>query len=449
MRLHLFASLGVVSLTLVVAACSGGVEVAGTQGTGGDGGNTAATTTSTTVTSTTSGIVDAGPDVDNGKPSDVYPAPHPPPPEVVTYGGPVLAAPKFVPVFFSNDDAATVASMKDFASKIGATEYWKAATSEYGVGPGTSLAPIDLAETATGTIDDNQIQTWLLGKLNDNDPAWPAPDADTVYVLHYPAGVTITLQDQQGTAESCQSFGGYHNNVTLDAAHGSLDVAYAVLPRCSNFGDLQGLDALTGAESHELVEAATDPYPQVNPAYAQTDEAHLIWTFALGGGETGDMCAQLPGAFTTFPEIAYTVQRSWSNASAKAGHDPCVPTIPGQAYFNSAPVLNDDIILGFGGQKISMKGVKIPVGGSKTVEVDLFSDAPTGGPWDVEVMDSSGFMGGSKMLDLSLDRTSGQNGEKLHLTINVLKASPYKAEAFYVISKLNGQANIWVGLVGN
>jgi hypothetical protein len=35
------------------------------------------------------------------------------------------------------------------------------------------------------------------------------------------------------------------------------------------------------------------------------------------------------------------------------------------------------------------KGVKIPVGQSKTIELDLFSDGDTGGPWLVDVKDYS------------------------------------------------------------
>ena len=36
--------------------------------------------------------------------------------------------------------------------------------------------------------------------------------------------------------------------------------------------------------SHELQEAATDPFPNSNPAYVQTDNNDLVWTFATGGG---------------------------------------------------------------------------------------------------------------------------------------------------------------------
>jgi hypothetical protein len=385
---------------------------------------------------------------DNGMVSNMYPAPHPDAPQVANNGGPVLSAPVFVPVFFANDDATQKAALEDYVSKVGATNYWTAIGKEYGVGPATSTKPVELTETAPATIDDGAIQTWLAGKLNANDMAWPANTANTVYILHYPTGTTITLQGQGGAQSSCQSFGGYHSNTSLDAMHGSAKVAYAVIPRCSGFGAMGVVDTATAAESHEMIEASTDPYPQDNPAYGQVDDAHLYWMFALGGGEVGDMCAQDPAAFTKFDGLSYTVQRSWSNASAAAGHDPCVPLLTKEVYFNAAPELPDMISLGgLGGFQTT--GVSVPVGMSKTIDLDLFSDGPTGGPWTVSVKDYQSLMGGaSGNFTFALDRTQGQNGEKLHLTINSIKATQYNAGIFVVISKLNGQTHFWFGLIG-
>jgi hypothetical protein len=57
--------------------------------------------------------------------------------------------------------------------------------------------------------------------------------------------------------------------------------------------------------------------------------------------------------------------------------------------------------------------------------------------------------GGASNLDLSLDESSGQNGQKLHLTIGVTKASQFNAELIYVTSTLGQQQNAWVGIIGN
>jgi hypothetical protein len=359
--------------------------------------------------------------------------------------GPVMSAPKFVPIFFANDTPSIVTQATAFYAGVGATSYWQAVTSEYGVGPVVSSTPVNLLETPSGTIDDTQIQSWLINKFND--PTFPQPDQNTLYIVNYPSSVTVSMAGgAQGTAYSCQEFGGYHSDFTLS---NGLDVAYAVVPRCNNFGNLSGIDDLTGAGSHEIIEAVTDPFPNSNtPGYAEPDEAHIFWLLALGGGEVGDMCAQNPDAFTKFPGFPFTVQRSWSNKAAASSHNPCQPPVPGTVYFNSVPEENDDIVLNLG-QTITMKGNKIPLGQTKTINLDLFSEGDTGGPWSVKVMDGSALMGGAPGLDLSLNKNQGQNGEKLQLTITALKASQYKVEVYYIISTSGQSTNLWVGLVGN
>jgi hypothetical protein len=298
------------------------------------------------------------------------------------------------------------------------------------------------------SIDDNGIQMWLAGKLNMNDPALPAATENTIYAIHYPSNTTITLPSGRGNATSCQDFGGYHSDTTLDAKHHNQDIAYAVIPRCGDFGNLTGIDSVTGTESHELVEAATDPFPQSNTAYGGIDDDHFYWELALGGGETGDMCAQFPESFVKFPELPYVVQRSWSNEAALAGHDPCVPALPGEVYFNAVPDFKEMITINVFGQSITLPGVVVPVGQSKTIDLDLFSDGDTGGPWTVAVKDFNSFAGGGPAnFEYSLDRNQGENGERLHLTIKSLMATQRGRGLFFITSKLNGHTNLWFGEV--
>ena len=391
------------------------------------------------------------------------------PPQVATLGGAVMATPKIVPVFFAGDDPTVVAAMTDFTKKVGQTDYWKAAAMEYGVGPATGGDPIQLTapDNPPSTIDDSAIQAWLVAKLNADDPAFGTPDANTIYTLFYPQGVTVTLGGVQSTGDagaeggtdaatppgaqaSCTSFGGYHQNVVLDAAHGGKTIAYAVVPRCPNFGGLTGIDVLSGAGSHELLEAATDPFPLAKPAFVQVDDAHIYWETLLGGGEIGDMCAQFAGSFVKFPELpAYTVQRTWSNKAITAGQDPCVPVPAGQVYFNSLPVLNDTVPFSVQGQTINVKGVHIAAGQSATVELDLYSIAPTSGPWTVSAKDGNELRGQAAQLTFAFDKTTGQNGDKIQMTITVATANKRNRETFAVLSKLGGQTSMWVGLVGN
>ena len=46
-------------------------------------------------------------------------------------------------------------------------------------------------------------------------------------------------------------------------------------------GGLSAFDTLTGTTSHELIEAATDPYPYQNTAYGSVDDGHISWLFVL------------------------------------------------------------------------------------------------------------------------------------------------------------------------
>ena len=87
-------------------------------------------------------------------------------------------------------------------------------------------------EAAPASIDDAAIQTWLSGKLNADDLAFPAHTANTVYVLFCPSGTTVTVAG----STSCQSFGVYHQNFALDDAHGASSVACAVVPRWAASG---------------------------------------------------------------------------------------------------------------------------------------------------------------------------------------------------------------------
>ena len=375
-------------------------------------------------------VDDAGPAVDNGSVSSTYPAFKVDAPQVVTGGGPTLVAPKLVPVYFNNDDTGFTAQLTTFMNKLGASSFWLPAVSEYGVGAMSAAAPVQLKDDAPQSIDDSVIQTWLASKIDDG--TLPAPDSNTIYAIYYPDGTTVTL-GSNGT--SCQDFGAYHDNITYK----NVDVSYAVVPRCSGFGS-SVLDATTSAASHEFIEASTDPYPQTNTAYGQVDDDHILWEYVLGGGETGDMCAQFSASYVKPADLGFLVQRAWSNASAKAGHDPCQPA-DHSPYFNSMPVLNDKISIGGG----ATKGVHIPVGKSATVEVDLFSDADTGGPWTVSASDTSG----AGAITFAWDRTSGRNGEKLHLTINAVAQTQYGAAGFIIKSKMNGRTTSWLGLVGN
>jgi hypothetical protein len=378
--------------------------------------------------------------VDTGSDSGPFPASHSSAPTETSSGGPVLTTPNFIPVFFSGDTEQT--TLTDFLTNIGASSYWSTTTSEYGVGPATVGTSIVLTTPAPTKIDDTAIASYLQTQLDGTDPIWGTAGPEDVFVIFYPSTTTITLDGYK----SCSYFGGYHNETSnsLGVIH------YAVLPRCAGFPPFTSEEYLTFALSHELIEASTDPQPYTDPAYLDPDANDIGWAL-FGGGEIGDMCAWIPNIQIVPPSpFAYTVQRTWSNASASASHDPCVPIPAGEVYFNSVPVLGDAITLNQGGP-IATEGAQIPLGTSKTIPVNLFSDAPTSGAWSISAIDvASAYNGEATALTFSFDKTTGKNGDVVNLTINALRKDPqYGGELFMVVSTLGSMQTFWIGAVGN
>jgi hypothetical protein len=404
-------------------------------------------------------VVDAGPDVDNGSPSTTYPAPHPAMPQLVNAAhGVVLSTPKVYLVFFPGYPYKD--QVVAMAQGFGATSHWDAVAKEYGVGALQYGGMIELsgADANIGTsIKDTDVEAFMNAKIASG--LFGTPDPSTIYTIFYPQTTTITMAGMGplGSGSSCMSFGGYHSDtpVMVDDAGAPQNMAFAVLPTCASFGGLNGIDGLTGATSHEWIEAATDPYPSTNmgldSAYSSIDQDHLAWEILGGGGESGDLCVPEANAFYKPQGFDFTVQRAWSNVLAKGGHDPCAPNLPGTPYFQSAPVLDKSVSftsVAFGGT-FTTKGIVIPVGMSKTIELDLFSDAATSGPWTVSATDPlSLYLGSAPTMAFDFDRTTGVNGEKLHLTITMKSAEALTggAHPFVITSKLDKTEHTWAGI---
>jgi hypothetical protein len=372
------------------------------------------------------------------KPDAGYPGPHSPAPQVETFGGAVLAAPNVVPIFFPKDPMQT--EVETFLAQLASGTFWSAATSEYGVGALTVSLSVVVTDAPPTTTTSSAIESWLDNYLDGTHVEFPAITANNVYVVFYPAATTIS-DNIVGTG--CVSYGGYHD----ESKNASNQIfAYAVIPRCSTFGYLSGLDALTGPLSHEIEEAATDPHPQTDTAYAAADQDHMVWNLAPLG-ELGDMCAYEPQSFQRLVG-SYMVQRLWSNASAKAGHDPCAPVLTAP-YYNAAPVFTETVTLDYYGQKITTKGSQISIGKSKTIDVQLFSDAPTA-DWNVSAVDATYGTNQPKQLDFTWDAQTGNNGDTLHVTITRLANGPHAGTEFYLYASRDQKTwNMWFGFVGN
>ena len=358
-------------------------------------------------------------------------AAHADPPQVVSLGGAVLAAPKVVPVFFSGDDAAQ-ATIEQFLRALPPSTWWPTTTHEYGVGALT-IAPSIVSSDAPPTTDA-ALQTWLQTNADGTHAGWPAPDANTIYTVFLPAGVTLTAG-----GKSCVSFGGYHSE-----AMGANSLVYALIPRCNSNRFPGPLDDTTIATSHEIVEASTDPHVYTAPAFVRLDPNHYVMN-RTPGGELGDMCEYVDTAYQPLVGAFY-VQRTWSNASALAGHDPCVPVLA-TPYVGAAPRLGP-ISLTTRNGTISTEGVMVNNGSSANVEVDVFSDAPGAQPVTVEAYDAATLNGGQVQLAFQWNRTTASAGDKLQLLITRTIAGTSRGNEFLIYTKQGGQiVSMWWGLV--
>ena len=399
-----------------------------------------------------------------------FPAFKPHVPTVVASGGPVMKSPRIVPVFFPSTPHQD--DLIEFLRKYVASPTWAEQTKEYGIGAASVAEPIQLTQdpVTTGTLGDaakgtpfssdsqtlqnDDVRAFMIDQLTSHADVWGPSDAATLdgslYVLFYPPSVFVQ-NGENGVV--CVGPTGYH-----DAAQFPNEERYAIysVSTVCPFAEDAVVDSMGVATSHELLEAVTDPLGAfAGRAYNSLDPEDIGWQL-VAGGELGDMCVRtdvdLPAFSVRVDGIPGRVQRMWSNAAARAFHDPCLPA-PAGSYFNSAPVLD---VLTLGPRNI--RAVKIPPGGTATVDVQLFSDGPTGGAWSVEPEDVSALVGAfagadpaDKKLALSFDRGSGKNGDTLRLTITNKAPSTVDPRkpigVFRLVSKMGDRSSVWFGTV--
>lgn len=352
--------------------------------------------------------------------------------QAVSFGGSVVKAPKIVPIVFTADPDKT--SITSFTAKLATSTYWGAISAEYGVGALTAKTPIVLTEAPPTNIDDSDIATWLRAKFQSDPAHFGAPDSDTLYAIFYPDGTTVT----QGGTQSCVVFGGYHFETTTNTGK---SISYAVVPRCPGFGGLNGIDVTTFSTSHEVLEWATDPFPQSAPAYMAVDDAHAVWSRVFLG-ELGDLCTQMDVQLLP-ADIGFTVQRTWSNASAKAGHHPCAPVPAATPYFTAIPAKLDTIsVTDSFGRTIDTGGFKVAVGQSKTIDLTMYSDAAIAS-WTVQAVDLTQLNGGSAPeFSYKFDKTKGTSGDTLQLTITGESAAQ-SGQGVVLVSQSGKNTNLW------
>jgi hypothetical protein len=212
---------------------------------------------------------------------------------------------------------------------------------------------------------------------------------------------------------------------------------------------MTGIDQITASASHEIVEAATDPFPDTQPAYIGVDDDHLAWSVAITGpGEVGDMCGSESSQLGRY--IGYfLVQRSWSNQAAAANLDPCVPATS-SPYFGAAPEFSDRVPFFFDPFKTpETLGARLVIGASTTIAVRLFSTGPSPN-WQVIAMEVPAVPGSTPLgqvpnptLEFGWDRSYGNNGDVLRLTITRKASGTGGGTSFLIFSGLEDQDSVW------
>ena len=421
MRRLLFPSLTLVTLglTCLVVACGGTVADPGAA----DAGE-----------APDAAEADAAVEVfDAGTPDTAiaYPANHTPLPVVDNLGGRIIAAPKLVTVTFAGDPLEQ--RLQEFGDVITTTPWWDAVRAGYCsrgqcIGKGSGGGHVVLNVTPDPSYTDTQarngtstIQSLIRARISDG--TLPAPTPDTLYMLYFPDGVTISLSDGQGTtSNSCDNggFGAYHQGmlVTPQGATVSVQTAYAIMPRCGPDEEITTVSA-----AHELIEAATDPDTNSGTAYYMKNQ---LWTLGLGG-EVADLCVDFSGRADQF-SATFKVPRSWSNLSAAAGHNPCVPLVDGDIYFNAAPVQDQ---------------IRMTPGQTLVVQVDAYSDAPLPS-WGLSTRDLSQFQGAPSGLAVTFDKISVRNGSKVKMTLKMPSSGlPRKQALFNIVSTSATARHSW------
>lgn len=239
-------------------------------------------------------------------------------PMVSDFGGPRLAHPRLVPIFYSDDTDAM--AMTRYSQWIVTSSWLTQVGAEYGVGAGSVLSVVTRPQSAPDTITEGQIIDLVFGGIGD--ASLPPPGPDVLYIVNFPPHTKVT----GNSSTSCIEVGGYHQS----ARRNGVEIALAVIPTCpgfvQNFSNLEIRELVT---SHEVIEAATNPFPVNHPAFQLRDPSGE-W---LGDGEeVADLCAR-SDATGTYREAGFLAVRSWSNAAAAAG-DPCVPVPSSAPYYN-------------------------------------------------------------------------------------------------------------------
>lgn len=319
-------------------------------------------------------------------------APHTLIPPIPNNGGAIIKNVRLVTLTY--DDDPQRAQDEAYAAWIVQSRWLSQVGTEYGVGPGSNLN-VRLPGVAPTTLLDSDVQALVANLIADGGVPAPAVGdgggaPSELYMMYFPASTSIS---GSGLGQSCQSFGGYHNESTVPTS--GVPFSYGVIPTCGSASETQ----IT--VSHELLEAVTDPFPMSNPAYTSSNANVNGWI-----GEVGDLCT-----FYAVQEGDFLAQRIWSNAAANAGQQPCVPAPADAPYVGVSTTTADEFLTLAAGQSLS-----ITLTGWSTVATQPFSVSIS--PY------GTGLLQNNFQPTLALGASLLSNGQTTTLTVGVPSGTP-------------------------
>jgi hypothetical protein len=241
----------------------------------------------------------------------------PPEPQIPFLGGPILVNPNLVTVTFKGYPYEQ--QVQAFGDWVVGSQWFAAVGRDYGVGPSAvHLQKVVIADPPALILARADVAQLLASRILDG--TLPAPVPGLLYAVYFPSHVTLTLE---GSSTSCLDFGGYHGE---GATQQGVRFPFAAMPTCVGLEAAGDLATVEVAASHEIIEVASDPFPDTGPAYAISDATNPWHTEP----EIGDPCTTL-----VLEDQGFTVQRIWSNSAAASGLQPCIPAPTGVPYFNT------------------------------------------------------------------------------------------------------------------
>ncbi len=257
--------------------------------------------------------VDAG--VDATDEGGFVEAPHKAQPVVPYNGGSLLSTIQVVTITWAGD--ASAAALNAFDAWMPASSFYTSAVTQYNVHAGSQVATWSVPTAPPATFDTSQVATFLQAAVTSG--AIPAPTPNTLYNFYPPPSMIVTQTYGTSVYTGCTDFQGFHDSVSVNGQ----TVAYAMAMRCPAWEQgLSDVDFATWGSSHEIAEAATDPFS--GSGWFITD-ATLDTLYS--GGEIGDLCDGHPTRVD-----GHYVTELWSNSAASADQRPCVPAPPGPMY---------------------------------------------------------------------------------------------------------------------